>query len=498
MAENILELKNISKQFPGVLALDGVDFDLKEGEVHALVGENGAGKSTLVKIITGIYKSTEGNIIYKGKEIEWANPLESVMEGIAAIYQEPTIFPDLNVAENIFMGHHKFNKYTRKIRWKELYDKTRELMKNLNPNIKPKDRIIGLSLAERQLVEIAKALSMEAKIIIMDEPTSALSISESEELFSIIENLKQDGKAILFISHRLEDVFVVADRVTVFRDGKLIGTKDIKDVTNESLIEMMVGRKVKDLFPKIDVKQGKEVLRIENLSKKGNFKNVSFSLHEGEILGFYGLVGAGRTEVAKAIFGMDLADSGKIFIRGKEKKIRNPDQAIEMGLAYVPENRDEEGIILDTDITTNISLPILESVSNFGWLDKNAEIKTANKYSEMLEVKASGLDQKVMNLSGGNKQKVSLAKWLASKSKILLFDEPTKGIDVGAKAAVHKFISELASKGFAILMISSELPEIMGMSDNILVMHEGLVTNYFKKGEATREKILQSAISDKK
>jgi rhamnose transport system ATP-binding protein len=498
MGKNILELRNITKLFPGVLALKEVNFDLQEGEVHALVGENGAGKSTLVKIITGIYPPSEGKIIYQGREVVWNNPMESNLRGIAAIYQEPTIFPDLNVAENIFMGHQKYNKYTRKIRWGELYAKTRELMNNLNTNIKPRDRIIGLSLAERQLVEIAKALSMEAKIIIMDEPTSALSISESEELFGIIGNLKKNRKAILFISHRLEDVFTVADRVTVFRDGRLIGTEDIKNVTDEKLIQMMVGREVKDLFPKMEVERGEEVLRVEHLSKRGNFKNVSFSLHKGEILGFYGLVGAGRTEVAKAIFGMDLADEGKVFINGEEVRIKNPDEAIGLGIAYVPENRDEEGIILDTDITNNISLPILEKVSKFGWLDKDDEIKIAKQFSQMLEVKASGLDQKVLYLSGGNKQKVSLAKWLASDAKILLFDEPTKGIDVGAKAAVHKFISELASKGFAILMISSELPEIMGMSDNILVMHDGLVTNYFNKSEATRERILQSAISDVK
>ena len=349
-------------------------------------------------------------------------------------------------------------------------------MRELNSNIKPKDRIKGLSVAERQLVEIAKALSTNAKILIMDEPTSSLSISESNELFSIIHDLKAKGASIIFISHKLEDIFNVADRVTVLRDGNYISTKNMKGVSKDELIQMMVGRKVKNLFPKLEVSQGKELLRVEKLSQKGNFRDVSFSLHEGEILGLYGLVGAGRTEVAKAIFGMNPANSGKIFVNGKEVKISNPNYAIELGIGYASENRDEEGIILDMDITSNITLPILKKFSKFGWLDNKAERKTAKEYSEIL--------------------KFSLAKWLASEAKILIFDEPTKGIDVGAKASVHKFISELASKGFGILMISSELPEIMGMSDNILVMHEGLVTGFYRRSETNQEKILASAIAD--
>ena len=496
MNDYILELKKITKEFPGVLALKDVDFNLKKGEVHGLVGENGAGKSTLVKIITGVLSPTRGIISYDGKDIKWSTPMEATKNGIAAIYQEPTIFPDLNVAENIFMGHQEYNKLSRKINRRSMQVMTNKLMKSLNPNIKAKDKMRGLSLAERQLVEIAKALSMEAKIIIMDEPTSALSISESKELFSIIEDLKSKGTSIIFISHRLEDIFEVADRVTVLRDGNYIGTEDMKNVTGEGLIQMMVGRKVKNLFPKLEVEQGREVLRVENLSKKGDFRNVSFTLHEGEILGFYGLVGAGRTEVAKAIFGMAPADHGKIFIRGKEAKIKNPDEAISLGVSYVPENRDDEGVILDMDIISNITLPILQEFSNFGWLNNAAEVKTSKKYTEMLDVKASSLNQKVLNLSGGNKQKVALAKWLASESKILLFDEPTKGIDVGTKAAVHKFISELAAKGYGILMISSELPEIIGMSDNILIMHEGIMTDYISRAEANQETILASAISD--
>ena len=332
----------------------------------------------------------------------------------------------------------------------------------------------------------------------MDEPTSALSISESEELFAIIQDLKQKGASIIFISHRIEDIFKVADRVTALRDGERVGTRAIHNVTLDELVQMMVGREVKNLFPKIDVNMGAELLRVERLSRKGEFRDVSFRVCEGEILGLYGLVGAGRTEVAKAIFGMDQLDSGSVYVRGQKVIINTPQDAIALGIAYVPEDRDREGIILNMNITTNITLPILQEFSTLGWLDNKAETRTAAEYAQMLDVKSSGVHQRVISLSGGNKQKVSLAKWLASQSKILLFDEPTKGIDVGTKASVHKFLSELAAKGYAIVMISSELPEIMGMSDNILVMHEGLVKGYFKRSATTEEEILTSALANSK
>jgi rhamnose transport system ATP-binding protein len=496
MTTPILELRKITKQFPGVTALKDVDFDLQAGEVHALVGENGAGKSTLVKIMTGVLQPTQGEILYEAQPVAWHNPKESINRGIAAIYQDPAIFPDLNVAENIFMGHQPHSQTTRRIYWQQLYTKTDELMHSLNVHIKPTDKIRGLSIAERQLVEIAKALSIKAKIVIMDEPTSALSISESEELFAIIRDLKQKGASILFISHRIEDIFKVADRVTALRDGARVGTRDIQKVTLDELIQMMVGREVTNLFPKVEVQHGAEVLRVEHLARKGEFRDVSFQVRAGEILGLYGLVGAGRTEVAKAIFGMNPLDSGTIYIQGQAVTMTTPQQAIASGVAYVPENRDEEGIILNMDITSNITLPILQQFRAFGWLNTKAERRTASEYAQMLGVKSTGLSQKVLGLSGGNKQKVSLAKWLASQSKIILFDEPTKGIDVGTKAAVHKFISELAAKGYAIVMISSELPEIMGMSDNILVMHEGIVKGYFQRANITEEQILTAALAD--
>jgi rhamnose transport system ATP-binding protein len=496
MAESILELKKITKQFPGVTALRDVDFDLRRGEVHALVGENGAGKSTLAKIITGVLQPTEGQIHYEGSPVVWENPRHSIARGIAAIYQEPAIFPDLNVAENIYMGHQPHGAVTRNINWRQLYKNTNDLLETLKSSIKAKDKIMGLSIAERQLVEIAKALSINAKVVIMDEPTSALSISESEELFAIVEELKSKGRSVIFISHRIEDIFRVADRVTALRDGYHVGTKAIDQVDLKDLIQMMVGRTVQNLFPKLETKIGQEMLRVEGLSKKGKFKDVSFSLRAGEILGLYGLVGAGRTEVAKAIFGMDPADSGKIFIAGEQRNIQHPQKAIDLGIAYVPENKDEEGIILNMDITANITLPILKEFIKSGLLDRAAEETTAEQYATKLDVKASSVKQKVISLSGGNKQKVSLAKWLASKARIILFDEPTKGIDVGAKASVHKFISELAADGYAVLMISSELPEIMGMSDNILVMHEGIVKGYFERSEGSQEKILATALAD--
>ncbi len=496
MGKNILELRKITKQFPGVTALKDVDFELNAGEVHALVGENGAGKSTLVKIITGVLQPTHGKIVYEQTPVSWHDPQESINKGIAAIYQDPAIFPDLNVAENIFMGHQPHHNTTRKINWRQMYARTEELMQSLNVRIKPTDKIRGLSIAERQLVEIAKALSINARIVIMDEPTSALSISESEELFEIIQDLKKEGTSVIFISHRIEDIFKVADSVTALRDGMHVGTRAIQNVTLDELVQMMVGREVKNLFPKVEAERGQELLRVEQLARRGEFRDVSFQVREGEILGLYGLVGAGRTEVAKAIFGMEKLDSGNIYVRGQAVTISHPQHAITLGISYVPEDRDEEGVILNMDIAQNITLPILQEFSTFGWLDHKAEDRTASQYAQMLDVKSAGLHQKVRSLSGGNKQKVSLAKWLASKSKILLFDEPTKGIDVGTKAAVHKFISELAAKGYAIVMISSELPEIMGMSDNILVMHEGLVKGYFTRSETTEEEILTSALAD--
>jgi len=491
---NLVELINVTKEFPGVIALKNVHFELRKGEVHAIVGENGAGKSTLVKILTGIYSPSQGEMFYEDEKVAWTNPMEAIKKGIAAIYQEPTVFPDLNIAENIFMSHQDYNPITKKINWKILYQKTNNILRTLNTSIQARDKIVSLNYSERQLVEIGKALSIDAKVIIMDEPTSALSASEADRLFSIIRDLKDNGKSIIFISHRLEDILEVADRVTVLRDGNYILTKEVKDISKEELIQLMVGRTIDNLFPKTEAKIGKELLRVDNLSKKGFFKDVSFTLHEGEIIGFYGLIGAGRTEVAKSIFGMMTYSTGKIFYCGKRVTIQNPREAIRLGMSYVTENRDEDGIILNMDVPKNITLPIIEKISKFGWMNNNVQKKIAEKYIDFLEIKISDINQIVGSLSGGNKQKVSLSKCLAANSAIIFFDEPTKGIDVGSKAAIHKFMNELAIEGYGILMISSELPEILGMSDRIIVMHEGRVKKIFNRKEATQEKILTEAL----
>ena len=485
----------MSKRYPGVLALGGCSFDLRIGEVHAIVGENGAGKSTLIKIATGVQQPTDGEIHYEGERVVWRNPQEAIRRGVAAVYQDPATFPDLSVAENIFMNHQPHWAISRRIRWRELHERTRDLLQSLNSGIDPRASLGRLSAAERQLVEIAKGISVNAKVLILDEPTSTLSRSESDELFRIIGDLRSKGVGIVFISHRLDDIFSVADRVTALRDGAHVGTEDIGAIDRDKLVQMMVGREVKNLFPKIETTPGEERLRVEAMSRKGEFEEVSFSLREGEILGLYGLVGAGRTELAKCLFGMTRADAGKRFIDGREATFVDPRAAISAGIAYVPEDRDEEGIILDMDVRENITLPLLESCSRLGWLNPKLEMKTAAKYAKALAVKSSGLDQKVGGLSGGNKQKVSLAKWLASHCKVLILDEPTKGIDVAAKAAVHQLISEFARKGYGILMISSDLPEILGMADRVLVMHEGVVKGEFDREGLTEETILSEALS---
>ncbi len=495
MNDHILELRGVSKRYPGVLALGGCSFDLRLGEVHAIVGENGAGKSTLIKIATGVQQPTDGEIRYEGERVVWRNPQEAIQRGVAAVYQDPATFPDLSVAENIFMNHQPHSAVSRRIHWGELHERTRDLLRSLNSGIDPRASLGRLSAAERQLVEIAKALSVNAKVLILDEPTSTLSRSESDELFRIIGDMRAKGVGIVFISHRLDDIFNIADRVTALRDGVHVGTEDIGNIDHDKLVQMMVGREVKNLFPKIETTPGKEMLRVKKLSRKGEFEEISFCLREGEIMGLYGLIGAGRTELAKCIFGMTRADSGRLFLGDQEATLKDPRAAISAGIAYIPEDRDEEGIILDMDVRENITLPLLETCSRLGWLNHELETQTATKYADALAVKSSGLDQKVGGLSGGNKQKVSLAKWLASHCRILILDEPTKGIDVAAKAAVHQLISEFASKGYSILMISSDLPEILGMADRVLVMHEGVLKGEFDREGLTEEKILSEALS---
>lgn len=490
----IIEMKEIKKYFYGVKALDGVDFKIKTGEVHALIGENGAGKSTLVKILTGVHQPTAGTIILNDKSVQFPSPQISQKAGISAIHQEATMFPDLSVIENIFMGHHIRNKSNGLLSWREMKDETQSLLDKLELDIRPDTKVRNLSVAQRHMVEIAKALSLDVKVVIMDEPTSALTLKEVEYLFKIIRKLKSEGKAIIFISHKFEEVFEIADYFTVLRDGKYIGEGTIADITEDKIVQMVIGRSLKKMYPKLEAEQGNIILKVENLTKIGVFKNISFDLHKGEILGFFGLVGAGRSEVMQIIFGIDSKTSGEVFIDGEKVYITNPSDAMNFGLAYLPEDRQIQGAILAMNVRENITLPIIDRTSRHIFLDRNREFEITDEYGKYIEIKASGWEQLVENLSGGNQQKVVLAKWIATKPRILIMDEPTKGIDVATKATVHNFISELAKKGIAIILISSELPEIIGMSNNVIVMHEGIITAKFTREEANSKKIIKAAI----
>ncbi len=476
MNEYILDLKKISKSFSGVEVLHEVSFSLRPGEVHALLGENGAGKSTLMKIITGVYHPDGGEILLDGAPVHFSDTRESQEAGIAAIYQELSLFPDLDVAENIFVGRQPVT-LGRQIDWRKLYAEANKLLASLGVHLELKQKARNLSIAQQQMVEIARAFSINARILIMDEPTSSLTLNEVADLFRLVRRLRDQGTAIIFISHRLEELFELADRVTVLRDGAYVDTRPIMDVTRDSLIRMMVGRTITNLFPKQEVKAGKVILKVDHLTRKGAFRDISFDLREGEILGMAGLVGAGRTNVARAIFG----------------RITSPRQAIALGLAYVPEDRQLHGLIPPMNITTNISLPMLQVYTSRGWLRDKVERSAAFHAARQMEVRANNIWQKARELSGGNQQKVVLAKWLSTKPRILILDEPTRGIDVGTKAAVHALMSKLASEGLAILMISSELPEVLGMSDRIIVMHEGYMTGHFTRAEATQEKIISAA-----
>ena len=492
MSEYILELSNITKRFGGVEVLHGVSFRLRPGEVHALLGENGAGKSTLIKVVTGVHQPDGGEIYLNDKHVHFNDPLQARLAGIAAIYQELSLCPDLNVAENIFLGRQP-TMVGGRINWRKLYSEADRLLTSLGVHLDLREKARNLSIAQMQSVEIARAFSLNARILIMDEPTSSLTLSEVAELFGLVRRLRNEGTAIIFISHRLEELFEVADRVTVLRDGSYVDTRQVKDVTRDELVRLMVGRTINNLFPKQEVEPGEIALKVNHLSSTGIFEDISFELRRGEILGMAGLVGAGRTDVARAIFGVMPPTSGTIEVEGRQVEITSPQQAIDLGLAYVPEDRQLHGLISAMDITSNISLPILKEYTRRGWLMDKVERAAAFNAARQMEVRANTLWQLARTLSGGNQQKVVLAKWLSTKPRILILDEPTRGIDVGTKAAVHALMSNLAAEGIAILMISSELPEVLGMSDRILVMHEGHMTGLFNHAEATQEKIINAA-----
>jgi rhamnose transport system ATP-binding protein len=492
MSDFILQMTNISKNFAGVHALRGVSFDLKPGEVHALLGENGAGKSTLVKIITGVHQPDSGEISIDGSLVHFGDAHESRQAGIAAIYQELSLFPDLNVAENIFVGRQLTTRFGG-INWRKLYAEAGALLASLNVKLDLKQKARNLSIAQQQMVEIARAFSINARILLMDEPTSSLTLNEVAELFTLVRRLRDEGKSIIFISHRLEELFELADRVTVLRDGAYVGTRSVKEVTRDDLIRMMVGRTISNLYPKQEVKAGAVALKVQGLTLPGVFNDISFEVRKGEIVGMAGLVGAGRTDVACSIFGVAPAASGSISIDGRPVQINSPRQAIELGLAYVPEDRQKQGLIPEMNIVSNISLPVLQQYASGGWLHSKAERTATFNAARQMELRANNIWQKARELSGGNQQKIVLAKWLATQPRILILDEPTRGIDVGTKAAVHALMSQLAGEGMAILMISSELPEILGMSDRVIVMHEGRITAQFTRDEATQEKIITAA-----
>lgn len=494
MSQTVLELRHITKIFPGIKALDDVHFELKKGEVHALLGENGAGKSTLIKVITGVHQPEQGEIFVNGEKREIADPLIARELGIAAIYQHATAYQHLTVAENIFIGHEFIKKHTKWISWKQINQSAKELLQRLGSDIDPQTPMESLSVAKQQLVEIAKALSYNAEILIMDEPTAALSEGESEELYQITENLKAKGTSIIFISHRFEDVERLADRITVFRDSKYIGTWEKGELTNEQLMKHMVGREINQLFPKKQVKIGKELLKVEGLSRIGFFKDISFTLHEGEILGLTGLVGAGRTEVAQCIYGVEKLDAGTVYMEGKPIKNKNTQQGLRNGIGYLPEDRQIEGLLLPWSIADNITLASLSKFQKRGLIQRKKLLNSAKQTAERLEVKAVSVLDAADSLSGGNQQKVVVGKVLESEAKIIILDEPTKGVDVGSKASMYEIMSELASQGYGILMISSEMPEILGMCDRIMVMREGRISAVLDRKEANQELILKFAL----
>ena len=491
MAEDlILELKGITKIFPGVKALNQVQFQLRRGEVHALMGENGAGKSTFIKVITGVHAAEEGHMFLEGQEVHFKGPKDAQEAGIAAVYQHPTSYPTLSVTENIFMGHEKMK--SGMIQWKAMHQEARKLLDSLDADFKTTDEVGALTIAQQQMVEIAKALSTNAKIIILDEPTAALTANESEKLYGIVERLRDEGKSIIFISHRFEDMYRLASRVTVFRDSQYIGTYDVNGISNADLIKAMVGREITDMYPKEDIELGKEIFRVEKMSRTGYFKDVSFDVKAGEIVGLTGLVGAGRTETIESVCGITKPDSGKVFLEGKEISIKKPGDAMNAGIILLPEDRQKQGLILSWGLGRNVTLPIQDELAKGPFNNESKEREVAKERLEEVDTKAVTIFQPASSLSGGNQQKVVVAKALAqSNMKVVIMDEPTKGIDVGAKKEIYEIMGQLAKKGYGIIMISSEMPEIIGMADRIFVMCNGRVSGCLDRSEVTQEKILE-------
>ena len=487
-----IEMRGIDKSFGSNQVLKQAGFTLESGEVHALMGENGAGKSTLMKILTGVYTKDAGTVLVDGKEVNYKNPQEAEKAGIVFIYQELNVMFDLTVEENLFMGkeiHGKFGICDKKAMQK----KAQEALNILGVNISPKTVMAELSVGQQQMVEICKALMADAKVIIMDEPTAALTQSETVALFKVIESLRKKGVSMVYISHRMEEIFELCDRITVLRDGSYIGVKNIPETNMNEIVKMMIGREIGERYPSRNVKIGKEVLKVKGLTRKGTFHDVNFSVRAGEVLGVSGLMGAGRTEIMQAIFGNLSYESGTIEIDGKEVKISNPRQAMEHGIGFITEDRKTEGLMLDKSIRENISLCNLRRISKSSVISGEAEKNMVAEAIKDLHIKCFGSYHECNNLSGGNQQKVVLAKWILTNPKILILDEPTRGVDIGAKKEIYSIINKLAAQGVAIIMVSSELPEVLGMSDNIMVVREGEVRGIISYEEANQERVMTLA-----
>lgn len=491
----MLKMEGVSKIFPGVKALDNINITAYKGEVTALMGENGAGKSTLMKILSGVYQKDEGKIFIEGEEVHIKNIKSAEEYGVTIIHQEMSLINNLTIAENIFLGNEKFNKFTRKINKKLLAERSVLFLDQIGCNLDPNRLVSSINVGEKQMVEISKALTKNARIIIMDEPTTALTKVETQNLFKVIENLKKKGIAIIYISHRMEEIFAICDRVEVLRDGKYAGNALIKDIDNNKLISMMVGRTIEEQFPYREVKKGRVLLEVSNLTSKAGVNNVSFTVRAGEIVGIAGLMGAGRTELAKTIFGYYKKEKGTIKLKGRRITIKNIRHAINSGICYLSEDRKKEGCVLGLSVEDNMILSNLSKYeNNLKIINKSKSKKDIDFYIKKLNIKTPNKDQLIKNLSGGNQQKVILAKWLLLSPDILIIDEPTRGIDVGAKKEIYELLNELKESGKAIIMISSDLPEVLGISDRILVMSEGKITGELNREEATQEKIMKLSV----
>lgn len=497
MSNIILKLSNIAKEFPGVRALDNVNFELFHGEVHALLGENGAGKSTMIKILTGAHSKTSGKFIFEGKEIEHISPDISKKIGINAIYQELTVFDELTVAQNIFMGKEINGKVLTND--KKMNEEAKKIFDNMGIDINPNSLVKELSIAQKQMVEIARVLSSETKVLIMDEPTSSISKKETEILFRLINDLKESGVSIIYISHRMEELFEICDRITIMRDGKTVSTLNTKDVSSEEeLVNLMIDRKLDQFFPKRKVEIKEEIMRVESLTKNNVFNDISFNIRKGEILGIGGLVGSKRSEIVEAIFGLRTYDSGKIYLNNEEVKFKTPSDAIENGLGLITEDRKGTGLFLQMSVKENTTMAGLKKISKFkSIIDRKKEKEILEKYIEALKIKTPHMNQVIQSLSGGNQQKAIIARWLLLQPDILIMDEPTRGIDVNAKAEIYNLMGDLVESGVSIIMISSEIPELISMSDRIMVMREGHISGFLEGEEMIENNVLKLAFGGK-